>query len=152
MNIEHFLKTNKKLPLSLKVTLNILVLAAKLKRGLNDFLKSYSITEPQFNVLRILRGQNGKPANLKQVQERMVHLTSNTTRLIDKLVMKGLVTRIIPQENRRKIELTITKKGLDLLEEMDPEFDRFIDQLIANIDPEETHQLNSLLEKAGDWK
>src|SRR5690606_4382599 len=115
MNIEHFLKTDKKLPVSLKSAINIMVLGGRFRREINDLLKTYDISEPQFNVLRILRGQNGSPVNLKDVQQRMVHRTSNTTRLVDKLIEKNLVERVIPKENRRIVEISITKKGLGLL-------------------------------------
>ena len=54
-------------------------------------LKSSGITLQQFNVLRILRGRKGVPANLQTVQKRMIHKMSNTTRLIDKLIEKKLV-------------------------------------------------------------
>ena len=77
-------------------------------------LKPYGVSIQQFNVLRILRGQKGVAANLSTVQNLMVDKISNTTRLIDKLIEKSLVERIICKENRRKIELFITDKGLSL--------------------------------------
>lgn len=147
MNIEHFLKTDKKLPVSLKSVINIMVLGGRLKREINDFLKTYDISEPQFNVLRILRGQKSNPVNLKDVQERMVHRTSNTTRLVDKLIEKKLVERVIPKENRRIVEISITKKGLDLLARIDPEFTRLENQMVSNLDKKEVAELNRLLEK-----
>ena len=54
------------------------------------------------------------------VQQRMVNRMSNTTRLIDKLIEKDLVKREVCLDNRRKIELSITQKGLDLLVRLDP--------------------------------
>ncbi|HET8810094.1 MAG TPA: MarR family transcriptional regulator [Flavobacteriaceae bacterium] len=152
MNIEHFLKTNKKLPVRLKSIINILVLAGKIKREINDLLRPYGISEPLFNVLRILRGQEGKSVNLKNVQERMIHKTSNTTRLLDKLIEKDLAERSIPKENRRKVEIAITQKGMDLLSEIDPKFIKLEKKLVANLDKKEVKELNRLLEEMNDLK
>jgi DNA-binding MarR family transcriptional regulator len=68
------------------------------------------IFQEQFNVLRILR-KKGNPANMSVIQERMIAKTSNTTRLVDKLLLKNFVTRKVCLENRRKIEVLITQKG-----------------------------------------
>ena len=73
-----------------------------------EVLKTFDISLQQFNVLRILRGRKGKPANLQTVQKRMIHKMSNTTRLVDKLIIKKLVVRKTCKENRRKIEITIS--------------------------------------------
>lgn len=150
MRIERFLKTNKKLPVSLKVVINILVLGGKFRWRINNFVKAYGVSEPQFNVLRILRGQDEEPANLQKIQKRMVHRTSNTTRHIDKLVEKELVERIIPKENRREVEITITQKGLDLLAKIDPHFTELENRMVANLDEKEVKELNRLLEKIGE--
>ena len=77
--------------------------------------KTHGISLPQFNVLRILRGRKGEAANLSTIQEQMIHKMSNTTRLIDKLIEGGYVNRFVCEKNRRKIEIFITKKGLELL-------------------------------------
>jgi DNA-binding MarR family transcriptional regulator len=77
----------------------------------------------------------------------MVARTSNTTRLVDKLLLKDLVTRNVCPENRRKIEVLITQKGLDLLTELDPKVQRHSDFFAKNLTEEELIQLNILLEK-----
>ena len=76
---------------------------------IQTLLKSYELSLQQFNVLRILRGRKGRPANLSDVQKSMISKMSNTTRLIDKLILKGLVTRETSPENRRKIDINITR-------------------------------------------
>ena len=100
--------------------ISILKTSALISEILLSGLKPYEISEQQFNVLRILRGQKGIAANLSTVQDRMVHKMSNTTRLIDKLIQKKLVKRNVCVKNRRKIELFITEDGLDLLKKIDP--------------------------------
>ena len=92
--------------------ISILKTGYKINDELSSLFKKFDISLPQFNVLRILRGQKGKPANLSTIQERMVHKMSNTTRLIDKLILKGYVKRNISENNRRNIEIYITNSGL----------------------------------------
>jgi DNA-binding MarR family transcriptional regulator len=81
------------------------------------------------------------------IQERMITKNSNTTRLIDKLLLKELVTRNVCPENRRKIEIEITKKGLDILLELDPKVKEYEENFANNLSAEEVQQLISLLEK-----
>ncbi len=114
---------------------------------LNDTLKPHGLTIPQFNVLRILRGQEGKPANLSTVQERMVTKMSNTTRIVDKLIHKSLVNRDICPTNRRKVEITITRKGLTLLNQLDKVIDNAENSLVGSLSEKEIEDLNLLLEK-----
>jgi DNA-binding MarR family transcriptional regulator len=110
-------------------------------------LKPYEISGEQYNVLRILRGQKGNPANMCLIQERMLARTSNTTRLVDKLLLKKFVTRNVCPENRRKIEVQITQKGLDILTELDPKVIEHEQLFSKKLNTEELEQLNHLLEK-----
>jgi DNA-binding MarR family transcriptional regulator len=77
----------------------------------------------------------------------MVARTSNTTRLVDKLLLKDLVTRNVCPDNRRKIEVLITQKGMDLLTELDPKVNEHEELFAKNLTEEELIQLNTLLEK-----
>ena len=108
-------------------------------------LKPFGISLQQFNVLRILRGQQGVAANLSTVQERMVNKMSNTTRLIDKLTEKNYVERTVCEENRRKIELFITEEGLSLLKEIDPIVDRTEEKMVGHFSQGEKEMFISLL-------
>ena len=127
--------------------LNIIYTQSILADRFNEILKPYDLSSEQFNVLRILRGQKGKPANMCMIQERMIAKTSNTTRLIDKLLIKELVVRATCCENRRKVEVNITEKGLDLLAELDPKIVNYENTLINKLTPEQAIILNELLEK-----
>jgi DNA-binding MarR family transcriptional regulator len=118
-----------------------------LSERFNELLKPYDLSPEQFNVLRILRGQKGEPANMCVIQERMIARTSNTTRLVDKLLLKGLVTRKICADNRRKMDIGITTEGLSLLAQLDPKVDEHEKKYSGNLSPEELEQLNLLLEK-----
>lgn len=125
--------------------ISILQTSAFISDALLKGLKPHDISEQQFNVLRILRGQKGIAANLSTVQERMVHKMSNTTRLIDKLIQKKLVKRNVCIENRRKIELFITEDGLDFLKKIDPITDEIEKKILSNISTKDLNSLISIL-------
>lgn len=133
--------------ISKKTILNIMYTQNVLAETFNEVLKPYDLSPEQFNVLRILRGQKGKPASMCVIQERMIAKTSNTTRLVDKLLLKGLVTREICSENRRKMDISITKKGLAMLADLDPKIDAHETAYANNLDQEELETINTLLEK-----
>tara|TARA_B110000902_G_scaffold66612_1_gene79108 strand:- start:233 stop:643 length:411 start_codon:yes stop_codon:yes gene_type:complete len=125
--------------------ISILQASAFISDVLLKGLKPHDISEQQFNVLRILRGQKGIAANLSTVQDRMVHKMSNTTRLIDKLIQKKLVKRNVCVKNRRKIELFITEDGLDLLKKIDPISDEIEKKILSNISSQDLNSLISIL-------
>jgi len=135
------------LPLAKEVILNVLCTNNYISEKYTLFFKKFEITGPQYNVLRILRGQKGVPANLSTIQERMVHKNSNAGRLVDKLMTKGLVERCVCAKNRRKIEVSITEKGLAKLNEIDPEMDSLEKEGLKSLSDEEAVTLNELLEK-----
>lgn len=132
---------------SKRVVLNLAITQKILADQIQCILKPFDISTEQFNVLRILRGQKGNPANMNLIQERMIAKTSNTTRLVDKLLAKDLVTRKVCPGNRRKMEVGITQKGLDLLLELDPLIDAHEESLTANLTQDDLLQLNALLDK-----
>ena len=88
-------------------------------------LKPYGLSEQQYNVLRILREAHPAPCTLSSVSSRMIDKMSNATRLVDKLLLKGLVTRELCPGNRRKVDIRITEEGLDLLYGIEPRIDDF---------------------------
>jgi len=127
---------------SKKLVLNLIVTANHISDKVQESIKPFGISPQQFNVLRILRGQKGNPANLSTIQERMVTKMSNTTRLVDKLVEKGLSERIVCPSNRRKIEIRITEKGLQLLKELDPIIEKVENTFSENLNEKEIESLN----------
>jgi DNA-binding MarR family transcriptional regulator len=147
MRIEEIIKSSVAMDDSKKVILNLMYTQTVIADKFNEILKPHDLSSEQYNVLRILRGQKGCPANMCLIQERMIAKNSNTTRLIDKLLLKELVTREVCPENRRKIEVQITQKGLDLLCELDPKVLEHEKEFSNNLSTEELEQLNSLLEK-----
>lgn len=147
MKIEDVIKSTVPMENSKKIILNVMYTQNILAERFNEILKPYDISGEQYNVLRILRGQKGCPANMCVIQERMLARTSNTTRLVDKLLLKEFVTREVCPENRRKIEVTITQKGLDVLKELDPKVNEHEEAFAKNLTEDEIVLLNELLEK-----
>lgn len=146
-SIDQLLHTSQPMPLAVQVGLNILVTEQLLTQAFTELLKPFDVTPEQYNVLRILRGQKGKPASLGCIQERMIARNSNTTRILDKLVAKNLATRCVCPNNRRMIEVLITDQGLQLLSQLDPLADQHNERFAAHLSAAELEQLNILLEK-----
>ncbi|MFY7989820.1 MAG: MarR family winged helix-turn-helix transcriptional regulator [Fluviicola sp.] len=111
----------------------------------NSYMAQYDLSMPQFNILRILRGANGA-ISVNTVKERMVEKSPNTTRLMDKLIDKGLMERVRCEEDRRVVYVSITKAGLDLLAKIDEDSESKLD-VSGNLTEAEAEQLSALLDK-----
>tara|TARA_R110002124_G_scaffold287349_1_gene473571 strand:- start:21393 stop:21854 length:462 start_codon:yes stop_codon:yes gene_type:complete len=144
--IEDAIKTIHKMAHTTKTVINIMYTSRTIEEAIMTTLKPYGLTMPQYNVMRILRGQNGNPANLSTVQERMIDKSSNTTRLVDKLIKKGWVARRICKANRRKVEIFITDQGLEVLKELDPIIEQNNENILKNLSEAQMEQLNDLLD------
>jgi DNA-binding MarR family transcriptional regulator len=147
MKIEDIIKSNSPLAIEKKTLLNLMYSQNSIAERFNEILKPFDLSTEQFNVLRILRGQNGTAINMCSIQERMIAKTSNTTRLVDKLLLKELVTRKICPHNRRKMEITITQKGLNVLKDLDSLVINHEKSFAKNLTVLELQTLNELLEK-----
>lgn len=129
-----------------RLFLNVMFTGVWLQQTVGQVLKPFDITEPQYNVLRILRGQQGASMNLYEIQNRMIQKMSNVSRLIDKLVAKKLVTRKESKENRRRVDITITQKGLDLLDELEPHILPIFKKISSNLTKEQAKQMGEWLD------
>jgi DNA-binding MarR family transcriptional regulator len=147
MKIEDIIKTTIPLSNAKQALLNVMFAEIVISDHFSEILKPFDLSPEQYNVLRILRGQKGKPANMCVIQERMIAKTSNTTRLVDKLLLKEFVTREVCPENRRKMEVQITSKGLEVLFVLDSKVIEHENYFAQKLTSEELTQLNDLLEK-----
>jgi DNA-binding MarR family transcriptional regulator len=147
MNVEAHIKTEKPIPLKSRTIIHLSLVQNKINESIHAALKPFDISLQQFNVLRILRGQKGAPANLNTINERMVTKMSNTTRLVDKLIIKDFVARQICEKNRRKVEIFITEKGLLALAEIDSIMSQTEQLILEGFKESELVQLNELLNK-----
>ncbi len=102
-----------------KAAINLIYTAGWMQLRQNCAFKQFSLTSPQFNILRILRGQHPQPATVALLIDRMLDKTSNASRIVDRLEEKKLVTRTVCPSNRRAVDIRITPMGLDLLDQID---------------------------------
>lgn len=147
MNIESIIQNSKPLSPYARAVINVMYTSRHIEELSANTFKVFDLTAQQFNVLRILRGQKGVPAQLGTIQQRMIDKNSNTSRLIDKLISKNWVTRQTCHQNRRKIEIFITGQGLALLEQLDPLVEQTNTQLLQGLTLKEIEQINQLLDK-----
>ncbi len=147
MNLEQAIKSTTPINPHTKTVLNIMYSSRIVEEKVAEILKPFGISMQQYNVLRILRGQKGKPANLSTIQERMINKMSNTTRLVDKLIEKKYAERSICESNRRKVEIVITPDGMDLLREIDPLTLSNNNIILKDFSMNELNTLNTLLDK-----
>jgi DNA-binding MarR family transcriptional regulator len=129
-----------------RMVVNIMFTGNWVQKELSAQLRPFGLSLQQHNVLSILRGQHPNPSTLGLIQERMLDRMSNATRLVDKLVEKGLVDRCQCPENRRKVDIVITGAGLDLLQQTDALI-RQIPGRYAHLSVEEAAALSRLLDK-----
>src|SRR6476469_8377515 len=102
-----------------KAYINLIFTAGWLQQRQAAAFKCFGLTLPQFNILRILRGQHPLPATVALLIERMLDKTSNASRIVDRLEEKKLVTRTVCPSNRRAVDIRITHAGLALLDQID---------------------------------
>jgi DNA-binding MarR family transcriptional regulator len=130
-----------------KALINLVFTANQVSYQLKQTLKKHGLSEPQYNVLRVLRGFRAeKPLSINFIKERMLDRSSDVSRIVDTLVEKGLADRKENPADRRQKEIDITEKGVALLAEM-LVCDKKADQLLAKLSPGEVDELNRLLDK-----
>ena len=110
-----------------------------------SFFKPFKITSQQYNILRILRGQYPKSASIKLLKERMLDKNSDVSRIIDRLLLKKLISRADSKLDRRQKDILISEEGLDLLSKID--INNSQNQILSNLSDDEAKQFNSLLDK-----
>ena len=129
-----------------KAVINVIFTANWINSQFRNIFKTYDLTLQQYNVLRILRGKYPKSANPGEIKEVMPDKNPDLTRLCDRMCNLGLITRTVDKDNRRKMNITITQKGLDTLEQAAPELDKLEKELV-NISESEANLLSDLLDK-----
>jgi len=146
MTIENAIKQTSFSSKMEKLMINLLYTSNWIRVKHVQLIKEQGLTSPQFNVLRILRGQKGNPIGVNEITSRMLDKMSNTSRLIDKLEKKGFVSRIQCPKDRRAVRITITASGLNALASLDPKLQKTHEE-INSLSTQEIDQLNDLLDK-----
>ena len=133
-----------------KGMINLAYTVKQLSYDFLQFLKKHGLTEPQYNILRVLRGnRSGSPASIGYIKERMLDKSSDVSRIIDRLYEKGYIDRTENPDDRRQKDIDITKRGLDLLDKM-YDCEKKVDELLENLTSDEVKELNRLLDKIRD--
>ncbi len=146
MGFEEDIKQTKKINDYQKGIANLVLTYNHVISQLESFIDEYDLTLPQYNILRILRGQYPEPSTNNLIKERIIHRNSDVTRIIDRLISKGLVDRSGCCDDRRKVDILISKEGLRILNEIDNRID-VIENLLSGLDNGEINTFNKLLDK-----
>lgn len=130
-----------------KAAINLIFTVGWMRERMREVFESEDITAQQFNILRILRGSYPNPLSTLQIRERMLEKMSDTSRIVDRLISKALVKKIVCKQDRRLVDVVITDKGKKLLERLDVR-EKEIDNLLGNLTEKEATTLSTLLDKA----
>lgn len=129
-----------------KLMVNLMLTTSRLGECFQHTIKEYDITPTQYNVLRILRGQNQKAVSIGLIKERMIDRNSDVSRILERLVQKKLVERTENAEDRRQKDVRISKSGLDLLKEIDG-WEKDMDKRMEHVTDAEARKMNEMLDK-----
>jgi DNA-binding MarR family transcriptional regulator len=127
--------------------LNVLRTSALLMSELTEVLRPYELTQPQYNVLRILRGAGDGGLPSGEIGERMVSREPDMTRLLDRMEARGLVARLRGTADRRVVTARITEEGRRLADALDGPVQAMHARQLGHIPPEELRALIALLER-----
>ncbi|WP_025761747.1 MarR family winged helix-turn-helix transcriptional regulator [Dyadobacter tibetensis] len=128
-----------------KMAINLVYTSNWLLYRQSELFKEYDLTLQQYNVLRILRGQQGRPIRVSDISERMLDKSSNTSRLVDKLLLKNYAERSLCANDRRAVDVIITKQGMEVLEQIDPRVEEWENKLNV-ITEEQALMLSDMLD------
>lgn len=127
--------------------INLVYTEKQLSYQFQQFIKKHGLTEQQYNILRVIRGARSEThVSIGYLKDRMLDKKSDVSRIVDRLLGKGYVNRKENSIDRRQKEISISKKGLILLAEMD-ECEKKVDSLLKNLKLDEVKELNRLLNK-----
>ena len=130
---------------SQKVIVNLLYTNGWLVGKLRDIFKEYDITEKQYNILRILKGAE-KPLTTSTIRNRLLDKMSDTTRVIDRMIKKGLVEKQTNKMDRRLVDITLSSHGESLLLQTE-RITHKMDAIVGNLSEHESQVLSDLLDK-----
>jgi DNA-binding MarR family transcriptional regulator len=145
MSLENYIRQHSFRNERQKAMLNLIYTFNWMNEKVTKIFVPYDITQQQFNILRILRGAN-EPLSTLQIRQRMLDKMSDSSRLVDRLIKKGLVKKSVCREDRRLVDVLLTDKGRKLLQQMDS-LNEEQDRLLGQITEDEAHTLNTLLDK-----
>ena len=149
MGIEKDIQQTKFRNAHQKAAINLIYTLSWMRDKTRCIFDAEDITSQQFNILRILRGSFPQPLSTLQIRERMLEKMSDTSRIVDRLISKGLVRKVTCKTDRRLVDVVITDKGKKLLERLDEKQDA-IDGVLGNLSEKDANILSDLLDKIRD--
>jgi DNA-binding MarR family transcriptional regulator len=147
VNLEKAIKQSKFDSEHTKMVVNILYTSKWIEYRESRLFKQYGLTLPQYNVMRILRGQYPEACSVNLLIDRMIDKSSNASRIVEKLRKKGLVERKTCRADRRRVDVVINRAGLELLKKADAELDELHAEHMETLTEKEAATLNQLLDK-----
>lgn len=146
MRIEEEIKQYKFRNIHQKLMINLFYTYNALSSKMQDLLRDEKLTMQQFNILRILRGQYPDPVTNSMLKDRMLDKNSDVTRILDRMIRDGLAKRANCESDRRRVDITITEKGLELLKRIDTR-NQEMDDIAAGLSSDEAQIFNDMLDK-----
>ena len=147
MNLEQAIQQTKFTTPEIKLNLNFIYTYNHYLERQKIYFSKYAITQQQYNVLRILRGNMPAPYSTSQIRDRMLDKMSDTSRIVDRLVKKDLVNRTINKSDKRLVDVVISEKGLALLKQMDLTIKDNANDMFRHFSNEEKELFYTLLDK-----
>lgn len=147
MEIEKAIKQTKFRNAFQKAAINLIYTSSWLEGQQKGFFKQHGITNQQFNILRILRGQFPNKISGADIKTRMLDQNSDVSRLMDRLIIKKLIIKSQCPNDKRAADVAISESGLELLQKIDRQIEA-LDGLLSNLTKEEAIQLSTLLDKS----
>lgn len=144
--IEDEIKQSKFRSEGQKLIINLIYTYNQVSGQMIALLGTYGLTVQQYNILRILKGQYPAPATNNLVKDRMLDRNSDVTRIVDRMIRNGLVTRTSCEKDRRRVDILITQAGMDMLDAIQAQEIK-MDDITGNLTMEEQVGLNTLLNK-----
>jgi DNA-binding MarR family transcriptional regulator len=126
---------------------NILRTADAIHHSLEAFLAPSDVSLAQYNVLRSIRERGANGAEIGLLATEMINRQPDMTRLIDRMVQKGLVARYDDPKDRRKALVRLTTKGLKIANVHELPLVKLHDENFAVLSRAEKKQLKGLLFK-----
>lgn len=147
MKIDEEIKQSRFVNAEQKAIINIVYTANKINQIIVNKLKPFDLNLTHYNVLRILNGRKDSFATCGQIREVMLDKSPDVTRICNKLLSKELINRDLNPDNKRQVQLSISEKGIKLLEKINPKInDKILN--FRKLNDNELEMLSNLLDKA----
>lgn len=131
---------------TLKAEVGMLYVSYHSNYAKQQFFKRYKLTIQQYNILRILKGQQGNPANINLLKDRMLDKMSDASRLVDRLSKMGYVSKKSNPKDKRNADVFITPSAIVLLHEINEAIEKEY-SIFSCLSEEEIMQFNVLIDK-----